>query len=93
MKGSAVTTMDGGKPAWSPRGKLAIEDAVRENYGNNPEFISQVRKACDNDMRSKGYTRTYKAASHSVVPEITFNALLQNMNVPNVPQPQIVRPQ
>ena len=77
-----------GKPAWSPRRKLAIEDTVRENYGNNPEFIRQVRKACDNGMRSKGYTRTYKA-SHSVG---TLNALLQNMNIPILPQNQIVQP-
>ena len=47
------------KPAWSPSRKLAIEDAVRENYDNNTEFIRQVRKACDNGIRSKGFTRYY----------------------------------
>ena len=49
---------------------MAIEDAVRENYDNNTEFIRQVRKACDNarvdisGTTAKSRQRKFVPSSH-----------------------------
>ena len=42
-----------GKQALSPRRKRCIEEAVRDNYGNNQEILRGVRKSIDAGIRDK----------------------------------------
>ena len=72
-----------GKPRWSPRRKEALEEAVKENYGPDPEYLKQVWKACDSGMRN---IKTPSSSRVVVSDNVNLNALIQGLKIPIVAQ-------